>query len=287
MNATMFVSTFLNGLTVASYLFVLAIGLNLSFGMLRIVNMSHGTFYLLGGYVGCVIADATKNWWLGFLGAGVIIGVVALLEEVLFLRRARGNSNVETLITLSVSVIGADVMIWIWGGYPRSISVPDLFKGQFRFGNISFPKYNLAIILFAIIVGIVFWLVLKRTKIGMIIRAGVDNFEITSTIGINIKWLFSLVFAVAGVMAGLAGVVGGTFQMVSPGNDGTILVYTLLIVIVGGMGSFEGAILASLIIGLIYTFGSILAPQFALFFMFAPAALILVFRPQGLCGRRR
>ena len=120
----------------------------------------------------------------------------------------------------------------------------------------------------------------------MIIRAGVDNFEITSTVGINIKWLFSFVYAMAGVMAGLAGVVGGTFQMVAPGNDGTILIYTLIIVIVGGMGSFEGAILGSLIIGVIYTFGSVWASQFALFFMFVPAAIILILRPQGLCGRR-
>lgn len=282
----MIFSTFLNGLTIAGYLFIMAIGLNLSFGLLRIVNMSHGTFYLFGGFVGWNVLKVTGNWFLGLLAAGISMGVLSFFEEFFLLRRARGKTTMETLITLSFSVICADLAIWIWGGFPRQIKIPKILMGQFSIGSINFPKYNLFIILFAAVIGITFWLILKKTKIGMIIRAGVDNFEIVSTLGINVGRLFTRVFAVSGFMAGLAGMIGGTFQMISPGEDSKVMIYTLLIVILGGMGSFGGAIVGALIIGMIFTFGSVFAPQFALFFMFAPVAIVLVFRPQGLFGRR-
>jgi len=282
----MLFSTFLNGITIAGYLFIMAIGLNLSFGLLRIVNMSHGTFYLFGGFVGWNVLKVTGNWYLGLLLAGITMGVFAFLEEFLLLRRARGKATVETLITLSVSVIFADLVILIWGGYPRQIRIPGLLRGQLEIVGVRYPKYNLFIILFAVALGFIFWLILKKTKIGMIIRAGVDNFEIVATLGINVRRLFTCVFSAAGFMAGLAGMIGGTFQMIAPGEDSRVMVYTLLIMIIGGMGSFEGAILGSLIIGLTFTFGSVLAPQFSLFFLFAPVAIVLVFRPQGLLGRR-
>ncbi|MDR3259249.1 MAG: branched-chain amino acid ABC transporter permease [Fusobacteriaceae bacterium] len=283
----MFLPTFINGLTIASYLFILAIGLNLSFGLLRIVNMNHGTFYLFGGFIGWNVLKITQNWYLGLLLAGVSMGIFAFLEEFLLLRRVRGKTTVETLITLSISIIFADLVILFWGGYPRQIRIPKLLQGQFTLGNFLVPKYNVFIILFALFIGITFWLLLKKTKIGMIIRAGVDNFEIVSTLGINVKMLFTGMFTVAGFMAGIAGMIGGTFQMIAPGEDFRVMINTLLVIIIGGMSSFEGSILGSLIIGMIFTFGSLLAPQFSLFFMFAPVAIVLTIRPQGLFGKRR
>lgn len=282
----MFLPTFINGLTIASYLFILAIGLNLSFGLLRIVNMNHGTFYLFGGFIGWNILKITRNWYLGLLLAGISMGILAFLEEFILLRRVRGKITVETLITLSISIIFADLVILIWGGYPRQIRIPKLLMGQFDVGNFLVPKYNVFIILFALIIGIIFWVILKRTKIGMIIRAGVDNFEIVSTLGINVKLLFTCVFTVAGFMAGIAGMIGGTFQMIAPGEDFRVMINTLLVIIIGGMSSFGGSVIGALIIGMIFTFGSVLAPQFSLFFMFAPVAIVLVFRPQGLFGRK-
>jgi branched-chain amino acid transport system permease protein len=282
----MFLPTFINGLTIASYLFILAIGLNLSFGLLRIVNMNHGTFYLFGGFIGWNILKITRNWYLGLLIAGISMGILAFLEEFILLRRVRGKITVETLITLSISIIFADLVILIWGGYPRQIRIPKLLMGQFDVGNFLVPKYNVFIILFALIIGLIFWIILKRTKIGMIIRAGVDNFEIVSTLGINVKLLFTCVFTVAGFMAGIAGMIGGTFQMIAPGEDFRVMINTLLVIIIGGMSSFGGSVIGALIIGMIFTFGSVLAPQFSLFFMFAPVAIVLVFRPQGLFGRK-
>ncbi len=209
----------LNGLTMAGYLFIMAIGLNMSFGLMRIVNMNHGTLYLFGGFVGWTVTKATGNWWLGMAAAGLSMGVVAFLEEFLLLRRARGRTTMETLITLSVAIIGSDVMIWIWSGKTRQIDIPKFAQGIFRVGNYYFPRFNVFIILFAALIGLVFWLVYRRTKIGMIIRAGVDNFEIVATCGINIKRLFTAVFAVSGFLAGIAGMIGGTDQMIESGQD--------------------------------------------------------------------
>jgi len=277
--------TFLNGITLASYLFILALGLNLSFGLLRIVNLSHGVFYLVGGYVGWSAFQITEIWWLSMIIAGAVIALLAYLQEFFLLRRARGKPTMETLITLSIAVILADVTIALWGGIPRRIPFPDFLRGQFWIGGMPFPRSSLFAVAFAVVIGIAFWIVLKKTKIGMIVRAGVDNFEIVSTLGINVRLLFTCMFAVAGFMAGIAGVVGATFQMISPGEDMRIIVYTLLVMILGGMGSFEGSIFGALIIGLAFSFGSLIAPHFGLFFIFAPVALILVFRPQGLLGK--
>jgi len=145
--------------------------------------------------------------------------------------------------------------------------------------------YNIFIIFFACFAGLILWLMLAKTKIGMIIRAGVDNYEMVAALGINIPLIFTTVFALAGFMAGIAGVIGGTFLMVAPGEDWRILTYTLLIIIIGGMGSFGGTIIGSIIIGLIFNFGSVYVPQFSLFLMFAPVAVTLVVRPKGLFGR--
>ncbi|MCC8025717.1 MAG: branched-chain amino acid ABC transporter permease [Clostridium sp.] len=282
-----FVSTFLNGLTIAGYLFLMALGLNLSFGLMNIVNMSHGTMYLAGGFVGWTVLSKTGSWFLGLLAAGIAMGTFAFLEDFFFLRRARGNMTMETLITLSVSIIGADLIVGIWSGRTRQVKIPKILQGAFPVGEFYFPKYNLFIILFAVLFGVLFWFVLKKTKIGMIIRAGVDNYEIVSTLGINIKLLFSCIFTLSGVLAGFAGMIGGTFQNLVSGQDSAVMVYTLLIVIIGGMGSFEGAIMGSLIIGMAFTFGSLMAPQFSQFFLFAPVAIVLVFSPHGIFGKGR
>ena len=281
----MYLISILNGLSVAGYLFIMAIGLNMSFGLMRIVNLNHGSLYLFGGFVGWTVSKFVGSWWLGLLCGGLSMAVVALIEEVLLLRRARGLTTVETLITLSISIIGGDAVIAIWGGYTRQITIPAFAQGVIKLGNFYFPKFNFFIILFAAVIGIAFWVVYKRTKLGMMLRAGVDNFEIVATCGINIKLLFTCVFAVSGFLAGVAGMIGGTYQMIVSGQDSTVMVYTLLVVIIGGIGSFGGSIIGSIIIGMIFTFGSMWAPQFSYFFMFAPVALVLVFRPQGLFGK--
>ena len=277
--------TLLNGLTIGSLLFIMAIGLNLSFGLLRIVNLSHGAFYLLGGYIGLWAYQLTGRWVVALIVGGLALGAVALLQERLLLRRVRGNATSETLVTLAVAMIISDLTIVLWGGNPKMIRIPGLLQGFVAVGTRNFPVYNMFVFCSAVLLALVIWLILKKTRIGMIIRAGVDNYEITATLGINIQLIFSLVFTAAGIMAGIAGFIGGTFLMVAPGEDWRILSFTLLVVIMGGMGSFAGTIVGSLIIGIILSITSAYFPQFSLFLMFAPVAVLLVVKPNGLFGK--
>ncbi len=281
----MVVSAFINGLTLSALLFIMAIGLNLSFGLLRVVNLSHGAFYLFGGYVGLTVLKTTNSWLLALLAGSIVSGLLAFSEEYFLLRRARGKPTIETLITLSVAIIISDLIVVIWGGNPKMLSIPAYLKGFISIAGTNIPKYNIFVFIFAVILGVIIWLIVNKTRIGMIIRAGVDNFEMVAALGINIRKTFTLVFALAGSLAGMAGVIGGTYLMVAPGEDWRILVYTLLIMIVGGMSSFGGTVIGSLIIGMIFSFGSLFIPQLYLFLMFAPVAAVLVVKPQGLFGR--
>ena len=281
----MVVSAFINGLTLSALLFIMAIGLNLSFGLLRVVNLSHGAFYLFGGYAGLTVLKTTNSWLLALLAGSIVSGLLAFSEEYFLLRRARGKPTIETLITLSVAIIISDLIVVIWGGNPKMLSIPAYLKGFISIAGTNIPKYNIFVFIFAVILGVIIWLIINKTRIGMIIRAGVDNFEMVAALGINIRKIFTLVFALAGSLAGMAGVIGGTYLMVAPGEDWRILVYTLLIMIVGGMSSFGGTVIGSLIIGMIFSFGSLFIPQLYLFLMFAPVAAVLVVKPQGLFGR--
>lgn len=281
----MALSALINGLTLSALLFIMAIGLNLSFGLLRVVNLSHGAFYLFGGYVGLTVLKMTGSWLLALLVGSLASGVLACTEELFLLRRARGKPTIETLITLSVAIILSDLIVVLWGGNPKVLAIPQYLKGFITVAGVNIPIYNIFIFFFALALGLMLWLILTKTRIGMIIRAGVDNFEMVAALGINIRKLFTLVFSLAGFFAGTAGVIGGTYLMVAPGEDWRILTYTLLIMIVGGMSSFGGTVLGSLLIGMIFSFGSIFIPQLYLFLMFAPVAVVLVIRPQGLFGR--
>ena len=281
----MLLSTFVNGLTLSALLFIMAIGLNLSFGLLRVVNLTHGAFYLFGGYIGLTVLKLTGNWIMAIIAGAVASGLLAFAEEYFLLRRARGKPTIETLITLSIAIIIYDLIVVIWGGNPKSIAIPSYLKGFIPISDINIPIYNIFVFFFALTLGVILWLVINKTYVGMIIRAGVDNFEMVAALGINIRMVFTLVFSLAGFLAGIAGVIGGTYLMLAPGEDWRILTYTLLILIVGGMGSFGGTVMGSLIIGMIFSFGSVFIPQFYLFLMFAPVALVLVVRPQGFFGR--
>ena len=281
----MVLSAIINGLTLSALLFIMAIGLNLSFGLLRVINLTHGAFYLIGGYVGLTVLKITGSWIMAIFAGAVASGLLAFTEEYFLLRRARGKPTIETLITLSVAIIIYDLIVVIWGGNPKSISVPSYLQGFISIFDTNIPIYNIFIFVFAFIIGVILWLMINKTKIGMIIRAGVDNFEMVAALGINIRRVFTLVFSLAGFLAGTAGVIGGTYLMLAPGEDWRILTYTLLIMIIGGLSSFGGTVMGSLIIAMVFSFGSIYIPQLYLFLMFAPVALVLVVRPQGLFGR--
>jgi branched-chain amino acid transport system permease protein len=278
----------LNGLTLAALLFITASGLTLSFSLMRVVNLTHGAFYMAGGFIGVSVIKVTGNWILAMLAGGGAMAVIALLEEKYLLRWARGNDLIETLISLSVAIIIGDLVLVIWGGYPKSIEIPAMLSGIWTIPVIDlvYPIFRIFMLGLAILIIVVLWLFLKKTNLGITIRAGVDNFEMVSALGINVRRLFTIVFCLSGFLAGVAGVVGGTSMMLVVGEDWRILTLTLIVVIIGGMGSLGGTIAGALITGLIYSFATAYIPEFSLFILFLPVAIILSIRPHGLFGKK-
>jgi branched-chain amino acid transport system permease protein len=283
------IMSLLNGLTLGALLFITASGLTLSFSLMRVVNLTHGAFYMAGGFIGLSVLKFSGSWLLAVLAGGVMMSALAFLEERFLLRWARGNDLIETLISLSVAIIVGDLVLVVWGGYPRTITIPESLNGTVSIPLIDtiYPVYRIFMLGMALVIIGALWVFLKKTRLGVTIRAGVDNFEMVSALGINVRRLFSFVFTLSGFLAGLSGVVGGTFLMLVVGEDWRILTLTLIVIIIGGMGSLGGTILGSLITGLIYSFSTAFIPEFSLFVLFLPVAIILSIRPRGLLGKER
>jgi branched-chain amino acid transport system permease protein len=274
-----------NGISYGALLFLLAGGLSLIFGMMRIVNMTHGSYYLLGGYVGLTVIWRGGPYVLAILAAALAIALIGLGEWNAFLRRLSGQELGQVLTTMGFALIFQDLGLIIWGGDPYTIPVPKMLSGSFRLGTLYFPVYRVFMVLVATIVALVLWLVLERTRIGAKMRATVDDAEMARGVGINVPRISLGVFALGASLAAVAGVVAGGFVGVYPGADFEILPYAFVVVIVGGMGSLKGALLGSLMVGLLDNFGKALFPELSYFTLFAPMAAILAVRPTGLFGR--
>lgn len=275
----------LNGLSLGALLFFLASGLTLIFGLMRIVNLAHGGFYLVGGYVGLSVATATGSFWLAILAGGVAIAVLGVATERLLLRRIRGQELPEVLLTVGLATILGDGSLAIWGGNPETVPTPSYLGGSINIGSLVYPRYRLFVTVCAVVVGVGLYFLQQKTRVGAILRAGVDDRETVAALGINIKRVFTGVFILGALLAGVAGVIGGAFLSLLPGADTDILLLSLVVVIIGGLGSLPGAALGSLIVGLIDVFGTSEVPQLASFIIFAPMALVLIIRPAGLLGR--
>ena len=276
----------LNGISLGALLFLMASGFTLVFGLARVVNMAHGAFYLLGGYFGLTILRLTGSFWLALLAGGVGIIVVNYFIERYLLRGIGENHLAQVLLTVGLVYVIADIALSIWGGDSLSIRPPTFAQGPIDLpGGIVYPRYRFLLIVFGVFIGILLWLLYKKTQIGAIVRAGVDDREMVNAIGINIDRLFALVFALAAFLAGMSGVAGGAFLALYPGAEWEILILALVVVIVGGLGSLEGAMVGSLIVGLVDAYGRWLLPQFSHFVVFAPMAVLLLLRPRGLFGR--
>lgn len=292
-----FLSALFNGITLGGLYFLVASGFTLIFGLMRNVNLAHGTLYLLGGYVGFHTADKTGYWLLAFPVAFLVVGVCGVLLQILVFRRMEGEDLRQTLVTIGISIVVADLMLWGFGGDFFNISPPTWLSGPVdtffvssvkRSGELVYLKYPLVrIVIFiaAVLVGVAMWLALNKTRIGMMIRAGVDDRDMLSATGARIQLVFVGVFAFGAGLAGIAGVVGGTFQSVAPGEDTRFLLASLVVVIVGGMGSIPGAALGALLIGLAEQFGSVYFPTYAVVLTFLIMVIVLAFRPQGLMGQ--
>ncbi|HLT97729.1 MAG TPA: branched-chain amino acid ABC transporter permease [Acidimicrobiia bacterium] len=276
----------LNGLSFGALLFLLASGFTLVFGLMRIANLAHGAFYLLGGYVGVVVTAGTGNLALGLLAGAITVAILATGVERVLLRRVRGNELAEVLLTIGIAFIVADICLAIFGGNPMTLSVSEWLKGGISLGVMPYPKYRLFIIGFTVLVGIALYIFQKRSRLGAMIRAGVDDREMAAACGINVDRIISGVFVLGGALAGIAGVIGAGLLSLRPGADVDILLFALVVVIIGGLGSINGAAVGSVLIGVIDATSRVWFPEFSYFTIFAPMALVLVLRPTGLFGRK-
>ncbi len=294
-----FVNAVLSGITLGALYFLVASGFTLIFGLMRNVNLAHGSLYLLGGYIGYEVADRTGWWLLAFPVVFLCVALLGMALQHFVFRRMEGEELRQTLVTIGLSIVLADIMLWIWGGRSYTILSPDWLSGPMtlpievgldRAGEpvlMRYPQVRIYILLAAIVVGVGMWLALNKTRIGMIIRAGVDDRDMLAASGVRIQYVFLAVFAFGAGLAGIAGIVGGTFQSLSPGEDTRFLLASLVVVIVGGMGSIPGAALGAVIVGLAEQIGFVYMPTYSVVITFLILAGVLAFRPQGLLGRTR
>jgi branched-chain amino acid transport system permease protein len=275
----------LNSLALGGLLFLLAAGFSLIFGLMRIANLTHGSLFMLGAYLGVTVMRYWPNLWIAALAAGIAVAIFGGLLERLILRQVGGNVLGQVLVTLGVSFIIADACLITWGGDPIPIPTPPLLQAPVRIAGFIFPAYRLAVVVIAVLVALALYLLMERTRLGAMIRAGVDDPEMASAVGIPVSRLFSTVFCLGAALAGAGGVIGGPIMSAYPGLDADMLPLALIVVILGGAGSLLGAFVGSFIVGFIYNFGIALVPDLAYFVLFLPMVLVLVFLPQVLFGR--
>ncbi len=275
----------LNGVTFAALLFIVASGFSLIFGLLRIVNLAHGALYLIGGYVGFTISVHSGSFLLGGAAAIAAMALLGLALDQGLLSFVRGHELREVLLTLGVAFVLDDLALVIWGGDSFTVPVPEALRGGLRVFGVFYPKYRLFVLLVGVLIFTALLLLLHRTRLGALIRAGVDDPEMVEASGINIRRVFLGTFVLGSALAGLGGLMGGAFLSLYPSADAEILVFSLAVVIIGGRGSLVGVAIASLLVGLLNTFGQVMYPELAYFVIFGPMVLLLAFRPLGLMGR--
>jgi branched-subunit amino acid ABC-type transport system permease component len=276
----------LNGLAYGVLLFLLSVGLTLIFGMLDVVNLAHGSFYMLGAYAGLALIAGTGSFWLALLIAPLVVGGIGVVVERSCLRPLYRRPPLDqVLLTFGFIYLFEDLAKWLFGGKIRSIPPPDLFSGSVSVLGATLPSYRLFVIVFGLAMAVALWLLIERTRLGAIIRAGVFDAEMTAGMGINIGRVFTGVFAFGTALAGLSGVIAGPIQSAYPSMGVSILVPALIVVVVGGLGSLKGSLAGSLIIGQAETLGKAWLPGTSMLIIYVVMALVLLFRPQGLFGR--
>ena len=275
----------LNGVTFAALLFLVASGFTLIFGLMRIVNLAHGALYLIGGYVALVAVQKSGSFVAALLTAALVLAIVGFLVDSLLLGFVKGFELRQVLLTLGVALAVDDLALVTWGGDTFTVPVPQWLQGPLQVGNFFYPRYRLFVLGVGILVFIALWLLIHKTRLGALIRAGVDDAEMVEAMGVNIKRVFVGTFMIGCALAGIGGALGGAFLSLYPTADSEILVFSLAVVIIGGRGSLVGAAVGSLFVALLANFGQVWFPELAYFVIFGPMALLLAFRPLGLFGR--
>jgi branched-chain amino acid transport system permease protein len=275
-----------NGLSYAALLFLMAGGLSLIFGVMKIVNIAQGSFFLVGGYIGYTVVNGTGNFYLGFLSACIVMGLLGVSLEHIFLEDLAGDNLRMMLTTMGIALFFQDLSLLIWGGNPLNLPAPEYLTRILKVGRFNFATFRLFMIGAAGVLFFLLWSLQKRTRMGSMVRAAVDNSEIAEGLGINVTAMKMGVFGLGAALSAFGGVIGCSYMALYPGLDFELLPYAFVVVVVGGMGSLSGALVGSIIVGITDNFGKALFPELAYFTLFAPMALVLAWRPIGLFGRK-
>jgi branched-chain amino acid transport system permease protein len=275
-----------NSITLGGLLFLLSAGFSLIFGLMRIPNLTHGSFFMLGAYLASSLIAYGLGFWPAAVVAGLLVAALGGIVERFILRRLAGAELAQVLVTLGLSFMIADVCLLVWTGDPVRIATPPGLRGATAMFGLGFPTYRLAVSVVAVVFAAGLWALLDRTRLGAMIRAGVDDMAMARVVGIRVSRLFTLVFCLGAWLAAFAGVVGGPILSVYPGLDAEMLPLALVVVILGGSGSLVGSLVGSFVVGFLYNFGQAMFPELAYVVLFLPMLLVLVVRPQGLFGRQ-
>ena len=284
----LFVLNILNGISFGAILFLLCSGFSLIFGVMGILNLSHGALYMVGAYVGWTIAVHNgMNFWLAVLAGGVVAGLLGLIMERGFFRHLHGLINEQVLLTFGFIYILTNLCLWVWGGMPKGPFTAPVLTGSFQvIGDWTYSKARLAIACIGIVLAAFLWFLQEKTRIGAIIRAGMDNKEMTMGLGINYGLVATAVFALGCFIAGTAGVIGAHLFGVNLELGMSILLLAMVVVVVGGTGSVQGALVGGILIGLIISFGKALFPQSSMFVVYLTMIIILLIKPAGIMGKK-
>jgi branched-chain amino acid transport system permease protein len=274
-----------NSITLGGLLFLLSAGFSLIFGLMKIPNLTHGSFFMLGAYLAVTLIRQGFDFWAAAALSGLLVAAFGGIIERVILRRLAGAELAQVLVTLGLSFMVADVCLMVWTGDPIQVDTPRLLRGVTSVGTLAFPTYRLAISLMAVVFAAALWALLERTRLGAMIRAGVDDPAMARVVGIRVSRLFTVVFCLGAWLAGFAGVIGAPILSVYPGLDQEMLPLALVVVILGGSGSLLGSLVGSFLVGFLYNFGQALFPELAYVVLFLPMLIVLVVRPQGLFGR--
>ena len=274
-----------NGVSYGALLFLVGSGLSLIFGVMRIVNLAHGSYFLLGGYVALSVIWATGSWLLALPVAAMAVAVLGLVMERVFLRPLGFDPLRQVLLTVGFAFLLQQAALDIWSGNNFDISPPAALTRSIVVGGLYLPLYRVFMIAVALAIGLALWLTMEKTRLGATIRATVDDAQMARGVGIDTSFISMLIFALGAFLAALGGVIGGAFLGIYPGLDFEMLPIAFAVVIIGGMGSLGGAAIGALLVGLADNFGKALFPEVSYFTLYAPMALILAVKPTGLFGR--
>ncbi|CAM2844552.1 branched-chain amino acid ABC transporter permease [Paenibacillus sediminis] len=275
----------ITGLAYGMLLFMIAAGLTIIFGLLSVVNLAHGALFMIGGYFTFTFINQHLNFWLALLISVILLAILGMLIERFLLNRMYGKELEQVLLTFGLIFIFTDLVKWIWGSSPKSISIPPLLDASLTIGVVTFPVYRLFVVVVGCAVALLLWYIESRTRIGAIVRAGVDDRHMLSSLGINFKLVFAGVFAFGAGMAGLSGGLGAPILGLYSGMDNDVLILSLVIVVIGGLKTWKGAFIGAILVGMVDTLGQVWFPSFSMVLIFALMVFILLIKPSGLFGK--